>query len=182
MKIKNRPCFDGLLETGPLSYSINLNTLEKSRCLLEYIVAPATIDTKLLPLHVAYHTAQNTTNELIIFMEYQVNDKWPNSIEEVQFQVKLNDPAAKLLSITEKGVLEAGSVNWSIPRLAHSQAGMLEAHIQSTATSIVDHIKVTFKSREELVSKLNGWLDHEGERKYAAKRLMIETIISPNAV
>lgn len=144
-------------------------------------MAPATIDANLLPLHVTYHTAQNTNNEFTVFVEYQVNDKWHNSIEEIQFQVKLNDPAAKLLKITEKGTLGAGSVNWDIPRLVHSQAGVLEAHIQSTAVSIIDHIKVVFKSREKLVSKLDGWLHHEGERKYAAKRLMIETIISPNA-
>ncbi|CAG9332497.1 unnamed protein product [Blepharisma stoltei] len=182
-KIAKRMCVEGIEEIDPYLYKVKLGNFEKSSAIIEYIVAPTTINIKNFPLYTAYNMSQTSEVEHLLQLKYQVNQNWKSSLEDINFTIALTDSQAVLIEANSRGELTTGNLEWKSSKLTTSQKGILEARINSRLVCGIDHIKISFKSRETLLSDIDAVYSQENEIEStpASKRLLVEVIISPNS-
>mmetsp|Transcript_29001 Transcript_29001/g.28683 ORF Transcript_29001/g.28683 Transcript_29001/m.28683 type:complete len:147 (+) Transcript_29001:735-1175(+) len=109
-KIAKRMCVEGIQEIDPYVYKLNLKNFEKSSAIIEYIVAPTTINIKNFPLYTAYNMSQTSEFEHLLQLKYQVNQNWKSSLEDINFTIALTDSQAELIEANSRGELITGNL------------------------------------------------------------------------
>ena len=191
LKVEKRVIHSAIETLGPVTYAISLENIPKSTALIEYIVSPLTINISKFPLIATYHASQVSNMSFSLGISYKVSSEWKNDLSDCQFTVTLTDPEAKVTSANASFTCESGVIEWRPGVLPPSSSGDFECTVQVATYAKhavsgadlppLDHVKVTLKSVDCLLSNLQGQLTASDGGIPATRRLMLELIISPNS-
>jgi hypothetical protein len=172
-----------IVQPNPCTYVLDTDYFNVSSAVLDYLIAPSAIDVSKFPIYVGYTANRFQNNEYLVQVRYQVNDSWPEALEDFEIYLYMQNPGTSIKESNARAETDGKNIQWKSEKLLPGQIGVLDVLLEVPfylEEFPLENIKISFRSRATNLSGTSSKLAHESEIEEGLKKFLIEMWIHPN--